>query len=239
MCDIKQIIIAKKSIIVFSPDVTKSGDIFRMVEMVAPLICGVKIHIDIIDDFSPDFILRLKELSMRENFFIIADRKFADIGNTVNHQLHDGIYKISSWADMITVHAIMGNGTIEGLISGTESLKYVPKILLVAQPSSKNNLADQQYIENVLELARKYKDHIVGFICQKFISAEFLHFSPGIRLGGGDDNVGQAYSHPVKVLEQGTDILIIGRGIYQAKDPISATREYRDLSWNLVEQEYL
>ena len=42
--------------------------------------------------------------------FLIATRKFADIGHTVIEQYGGGMYKIASWAHLINAHALPGPG---------------------------------------------------------------------------------------------------------------------------------
>lgn len=51
----------------------------------------------------------------------MVDRKFADIGNTVSLQYGKGVFKISSWADLVTAHNLPGRSVLQGLKSGISS----------------------------------------------------------------------------------------------------------------------
>lgn len=46
---------------------------------------------------------------------LLLHRKFADIGNTVQLQYAKGLFRISEWADLVTVHALPGEGIVQAL----------------------------------------------------------------------------------------------------------------------------
>lgn len=234
---IAKIIYQKQSNLVLSADLNNTSEILHLVEKVSPNICGIKIHVDILDNFSLDFTHQLEYLADKYNFFIIADRKFADIGNTVKHQLHHGDYKISSWADLVTVHTVMGEGTIEGLIS-LDGNNNTPGLLLLGQASSQGNLIDQAYTNKTVELAKKYRSNVVGFICQQRLvenDDDLLHFTPGVNMSIKGDNLGQQYNDPESIINsKGSDVIIVGRDIYQVKDPYQASKMYQNVGWRAL-----
>jgi uridine monophosphate synthetase len=97
--------IEKKTNIILSCDLDKTEDILNLINICGNYILGVKLHINIITDFSFEFIKKLKVLKYLYNLIIIEDGKFADNGTIVVKQL-DGFFKIHTWTDFITVHSI-------------------------------------------------------------------------------------------------------------------------------------
>ena len=58
-------------------------------------------HVDLVDDFSTESWQSLVDAAKRHDLLLFEDRKFADIGNTVFHQMNNSIYCMSEWVDII------------------------------------------------------------------------------------------------------------------------------------------
>lgn len=78
------------------------------------------------------------------DLFSLLCRKFADIGHTVSLQYSQGIHKISSWADLVTVHPVPGECVITGLKSAAVNLHR--GCFIVVEMSSAGNLTTPNYI---------------------------------------------------------------------------------------------
>lgn len=227
-----KLISEKESNLAFSADLTDRQKLLELTDKVGPHICVLKTHLDIMDGFDGSLVSDLRCLADKHGFLILEDRKFADIGSTVRSQYRDGYLKIADWADSVTVHAVAGYGTVQGL-------KEVgaPKgrsCLLLAEMSSSGNLMDERYTRSVMQMAVDCSDFVMGFIAQRRLMEvpDFLYFTPGIGLVHGKDNLGQNYRDPAEaVSERGTDVMIVGRHIYDAKDPVSEALRYRELGW--------
>lgn len=229
-------IVEKKSNIAVSADVITKSALLALADSVGPYICMLKTHIDIIMDFDWDCIEQLQKLAKKHNFIIFEDRKFADIGNTVWHQYHNGIFHISRWADVVNAHLTSGPAIVDGLKESSAVKDRA--LLLLAQMSSQDNLISPEYTEQNIEIAQQHSDFVIGFICrEKLAGHNFLYLAPGVNLQQKKaDALGQSYLTPQRLIADGIDILIVGRGIYQAKDPVLAAQEYQEAGWHAYEQ---
>ena len=175
------------------------------------------------------------------NFFILV------IGNTVALQYSSGVHKIASWAHLTNAHAVPGPSIVKGLSS--VGLPLGRGLLLLAEMSTKGSLAVGEYTEQAVRMARQHRDFVIGFIAQRRMDGvgalpnedvsneDFLIFTPGIALESKGDGMGQQYRTPREaVLKSGSDVIIVGRGIYgsdlKAVDTISARAEqYMSEGW--------
>ena len=235
----------KKSNLCFAADFTKKQELLEWVNIVGPYICILKTHIDILEDFTPDVITELKRLSKQHNFLIFEDRKFGDIGKTFERQLYGGIYKIGEWADIINIHGVSAEGMLQYLDASSRGILNVDNcrsigVLIVSEMSSSGNLITPEYTRQTLEIARKYPNQVLGFICQKqfaeiYEDTRFLYMTPGVKipdLGNSMKVVDQRYRNPCEAIERdGCDIIIVGSGIYSHNDPIQITHVYQQLGW--------
>ncbi len=227
-----QLMLEKESNLCVSLDVTSSAKLLELAALLGPQISILKTHIDILEDFSADFIAELMALAKKHQFLIFEDRKFADIGNTVKLQYEKGIYRIAQWAAITNAHPIPGPGIIKGLKE--VGLPLGNGLLLLAQMSSQGSLATGAYTERTIQMALEHQDFVIGFITQTKLTDKphFINLTPGVQIESQHDALGQQYVTPEKaIIENETDVIIVGRGIYQASDPLQAAKVYRERGW--------
>ncbi len=235
---LEKIMQEKQTNLSISADVTTCQEVLDLAELTGDNMCLLKTHIDVLEDFSLDFIKKLKEIAERKNFLIFEDRKFADIGNTVSLQFSKGMYHISDWADFINAHTIIGPGIVEGL----KKVNKNSGLILLAQMTPKGNLFTKEYGEKTVEIAQENSDFVMGFIgssdkpellqnMRKKCGENFLIMTPGIKLQSGGDGLGQTYNTPEKSAKNGGDIIIVGRGIYKADNPAEEAKKYQKAGW--------
>lgn len=232
-----RIIAEKKTNLALSADTTSKKKLLELADRLGPEICMFKTHIDIVEDFDIDLTQQLRTLADKHNFLIFEDRKFADIGNTVKLQYAKGVHHIVDWSDIVNAHIVPGPGIISGLKE--VGLPKGRGLVLLAQMSSKDTMATGDYTQRAVELAEENTDFVMGFICVNKLSdhPNFIHMTPGVKLRTGTDAHGQQYLTPDEVIRnRGSDIIIVGRGIYEAEDPVAEAKKYREAAWDAYER---
>ncbi|KAE8138298.1 humps family-domain-containing protein [Aspergillus pseudotamarii] len=239
---------AKKTNVTVSADVTTTKELLDLADRLGPYIAVIKTHIDILSDFSEETITGLKALAEKHNFLIFEDRKFIDIGNTVQKQYHGGTLRISEWAHIINCSILPGEGIVEALAqtASAEDFPYGSErgLLILAEMTSKGSLATGQYTTSSVDYARKYKEFVMGFVSTRHLGEvqsevsspsedeDFVVFTTGVNLSSKGDKLGQQYQTPESAVGRGADFIIAGRGIYAAPDPVEAARRYQKEGWD-------
>lgn len=226
---------SKKTNLCLAADLTKAEDIIGLATKAGPHICLLKLHVDIIEDFTQGFIDKLQSIAKLHNFLLMEDRKFADIGNTVALQYTSGLFKIADWADLVTAHSLPGEHVLKGLkalIGGRKDRG----VFLLAELSSAGNLIKADYTKATVQIATESADAniVTGIVCQNniFNQPGLIQLTPGVQLAQGGDELGQQYNTPDYVVkEKGTDIGVVGRGIYRAKDVTAVAENYKNALW--------
>ncbi len=226
------IMVEKETNLVASADLSTVKQLIEFAEQIGPQICALKTHTDIYPSLGLMQIKALKRVAAKHNFLLMEDRKFCDIGYTVQKQFRSAMCSISDWADMITAHVIAGGSTIAALEQVIDEART--GIVVVAEMSTSDTLTSQSYVENAADIVKHYNNSVIGAVAQSRIleNASLLQFMPGIKLFSGTDGLGQQYNTPeVAIQQRGADLLIVGRGIYQARNPSAAARQFRNNGW--------
>lgn len=204
-----------------------------------------KTHIDIVSDFGPETISGLQTLAEKHNLLLFEDRKFVDIGHTVQMQYHGGALKISDWAHIVNASVLAGEGIVEALTQTAQKDSFPYKgdrgLLILAEMTTKGSLATGEYTKSSVEIARKYRDFVIGFIATRDLSdaaphsgdedEDFVIFTTGVNRSSKGDSLGQQYQTPSGAVERGADFIVAGRGIYAAADPEASVKLYQEEGW--------
>ncbi|KAI9818619.1 MAG: orotidine 5'-phosphate decarboxylase [Thelocarpon impressellum] len=153
-----------------------------------------------------------------------------------------------------TSHPRAESSDVEGVAAALDDLGQPPLdrgLLLLAEMSSEGNLMGGEYTARCVEMAREHRDFCLGFISQKSLNGQpednFITFTPGVSLPpkGAEngvrqtngDGLGQQYNTPrAAVLQNGADVVIVGRGIYKARNRVTEAERYRKEAWRAYEE---
>jgi orotidine-5'-phosphate decarboxylase len=115
-------------------------------------------------------------------------------------------------------------------------------VLILAEMTTKGSLATGDYTKSSVEIARKHKDVVIGFVATRSLTAvetdsvatedeDFVIFTTGVNRSSKGDKLGQQYQTPTSAVERGADFIIAGWGIYAAEDPVESVKLYQTEGW--------
>lgn len=226
-------VLERKSNLILACDFKNTRTIINMANLLGSEILGLKIHVDLITDFSLDFIMLLRKMANHMGFLLFEDRKLADIGKIAYQQMTEGTFQISSWADLVTLHSQNWVGLNKYLDQKEQSeILRLPSFLLIEQMSSDDFIPTVESISEDLIFNKR----LVGLITQnsQYQRNDVLKITPGVKLERskvGDQNYRSVQE---AILDQGNDIIIVGSGILDYRGDVhkkDLCRAYRTIGW--------
>lgn len=216
-----EFVLPKECKIIVSADVSTLNELWKLIEQIGDKISILKIHYDIITDFTTNITYSINRLNYYKNLYrfkIWEDRKFADIGYIMKRQIKNHINK---WADIVSVHPIAGMDSVS-------ELSFI-NVILIGEMSSTGALTNNEYKINVTNMAEKLPN-VIGIVCQSKMTDTKLNIVPGISLNkkNNTDSMGQQYNS----LEDRSfaDFYVVGRDIVNSENPRKKLLEYISLT---------
>ncbi|CAH0058511.1 unnamed protein product [Clonostachys solani] len=240
----------KKSNLIISADFSDTDSLLQCADELGPYIAVFKTHVDIVHDFGEKTVVGLKKLAAKHNFLIFEDRKFVDIGSTVQKQYHGGALRISEWADIVNVSPLGGWGVVEALeqVISNETSPYRDEraVLLLAEMTTAGSLATGKYTQKCIEIAKQRGGAVIGFVATEALGTaepdltttakeDFLIFTTGVNICQSGNILGQQYQTPEAAVRGGSDFIIAGRGIYTSENRVETAKQYQREGWNAYE----
>jgi len=243
--DLLELMEKKKSNLVVAADqqFNSAKEVFKFAKDLASEIIGFKFHPRMYQRklgwFFNNHDAELLDIAKEEDFVIINDTKLGDIGKIMVGQLEEELKN----AHMVTTHEVQGFHALKAINDMAKKLYEIDKIprggisLLYMTPEG--HMFDLIF-DRLIDDANKY-GVVGGVVAGRDLNALYhamarlelgiLIFSPGIKIEERKGERGQTYGHPFHAVKHGTDIIIVGSGIYKSKDPVKAAREYRKEGW--------
>lgn len=230
-----KIMIDKRSNLCVAANFETIEDTLRFVDRVGKHICILKTQIY---RFEGDFKNNLKSLYEKKkehNFLLFDDPKLCDGLETV-YSIYKNIFV--KYVDLVTVYAGLGDDifrAIEKAALEANLPEDEPRgCLAVCEFSFEGVIpADPSLL---LEVAERNSSICVGVIAQTLQVKDdcaMIKATPGVHLTSTSDGFGQQWKHPRVAVTNGSDVVIVGRGIVSApaNDLEKVTIEYKEASY--------
>lgn len=198
----------------------------ELVEKIGHRVYGVKIH-NLFDKYGTAAIVRLQQAGAEK---IWVDAKLHDIPTTVGHRAK----AISeAGADILTVHASGGAEMLKAAVNAFDGQVYAVSVLTSLSEGDTEHLYGRMPVEVVRILAKVAANGGVhGLVCspeevgrlsaRSDIGNTMKFITPGIRPTGAVKGDQQRVGTPSQAIRNGANLLVIGRPIVEATDPVAA-----------------
>jgi len=198
-----------------------------LIQKLPPEICGIKVGKELFTACGPEIIEWIQE----KRFKVFLDLKYHDIPNTVKKAC---FVASKMGVSILNVHAQGGMDMMLAAKEGIDKSNNSPYLIAVTLLTSmdSNGLKDIGFTttvnEHILNLAKNANQaNLDGIVCsakditniKRELPEKFLYVTPGIRLSNSSQDDQKRISTPLEAVKMGSNILVIGRPITQAKNP--------------------
>lgn len=223
----------QQSLIFVALDYANAESAWPLIDKLSPQQCGLKVGKELFTSAGPDFVREL----VQRGFKVFLDLKFHDIPNTVNKAVRAAA-ELGVW--MVNVHASGGRRMLEAARDAVADMPNRPYVIAVTVLTSMSAEdlqevgIDEPPAEHVLKLAQLTQAAgLDGVVCSAWeaeaiaatCGAGFLRVTPGIRPVGSEQGDQRRVMTPPEAAALGIEVLVIGRPITQAADPVAALSE--------------
>ena len=195
-----------------------------------PYLCGIKLNFHLLLPLSAKDIIKINKTAHDYGLQTIADIKLNDIGNT-NRVTTEHLWNLGF--DAVIANPIMGLDSLKNLVkSSHKEQRGVITLCHMSAPEAKFSYdmeikmgKKQQLYQLFLNwaLTAKVDGIVVGATfpkiiqyCSKQAGKDLSIFSPGVGTQGGNAS---------EVISSGTNYLIVGRTILNAKNSVAVAKE--------------
>lgn len=199
----------------------------RLGQQLRPWFGVAKVGLELFSAAGPDAIETMVDLG----YEVFADLKLHDIPTTVGRASR---VLGSLGASYVTMHAFGGvdmlRAGVEGLATGAEQAGLdVPCALAVTILTSDGGAPPHVLPQRVTAAVEAGCGGIVCAVSDvaeaRRIGPELTIVTPGIRLAGGATHDQARAATPQEAVDAGADLLVIGRAVTHAEDPVVAAAE--------------
>jgi orotidine-5''-phosphate decarboxylase (EC 4.1.1.23) len=223
----------QQSLIFVALDYADAKSAWPLINQLSPEQCGLKVGKELFTSAGPDFVREL----VKRGFKVFLDLKFHDIPTTVNKAVRAAA-ELGVW--MVNVHASGGRRMLEAARDAVANMPNRPYVIAVTVLTSmtaedlREVGIDTSPAEHVIKLAQLTKSAgLDGVVCSAWeaeaIAAacgkDFLRVTPGIRPVGAEQGDQRRIMTPPEAAALGIEVLVIGRPITQATDPVAALKQ--------------
>ncbi len=222
------------SALIVALDFSKIHPALCLVDQLSPELCALKVGSEMFTLFGPEFVRQL----IQRGFKVFLDLKFHDIPNTVASACKAAA-DLGVW--MMNVHAAGGPEMMTAAQNALLSYGNQKPLLIavtVLTSMNQNQLIktgiEKPLVEQVNHLTQLAADSgLDGVVCSAFEArdvklaqgANFLTVTPGIRLADSDAHDQIRVMTPEQASRAGSDYLVMGRAITQAKQPMRVIQD--------------